>query len=57
MKFFRFCDKCGNRFQPETKFQKKCKHCYGEVRAVNLIKLISFNKGVKPEDLIFNGRK
>jgi len=42
MTFFRFCEKCNNRFNPETKFQRLCKECYKEVKNVNFIKMLNF---------------
>ena len=46
MTFFRFCNKCEERFNPETKFRKICSDCREKVRRVNLIKLIHYNKGI-----------
>jgi len=39
--FFRFCNICGNRFQPNGKYQKMCDLCYKKSRNANFIKMIN----------------
>jgi uncharacterized OB-fold protein len=49
--FFRFCEKCGNRFQPNGRHQKLCNSCQKEVRNVNFIKMIHRNDNIKLNDI------
>jgi len=51
MTFFRYCSKCGNRFNPETKHQRLCKPCYNDIRYANFIRMINFRTGVKLEEM------
>jgi len=39
--FFRWCDICGKRFDPEGKRQKLCKDCRFKIKLSNLNKLIA----------------
>lgn len=44
MTFFRFCEKCGRRFNPDGKYQKTCQSCLHNIRHENFINLIELRK-------------
>ena len=46
------CENCGNRFQPETKFQTLCKGCQAINKNVNFIKLICARRGINKNNII-----
>lgn len=46
-RFFRYCDKCGRRFNPNGRYQKLCIKCHEKVRNVNFIKMIYHRKNIK----------
>jgi len=47
MRFFRFCTNCGEKFEPEGKFEKLCKNCRSIIKNVNFIKMIAFRTNIK----------
>ena len=47
MRFFRYCESCGRKFNPEGRWQKLCLECRMKVRNVNFIKMLNFRKIMK----------
>ena len=45
--FFRYCNKCGEKFYPKGKWCKLCDKCLKDIRYENFINLISYRTNIK----------